>query len=97
MRWITMAIIGLVAGMTAYAADYKVLADRKVDFDAYKTFSFDKQSSHKNNSRFKSQVAPDLSQCPAENGSESSATGYFDGAWRAKPNSTKGFQPIRCF
>lgn len=42
MRWIMMAIMGLMIGVTAHAAEYRVLADRKVNFDAYKTFRFEK-------------------------------------------------------
>lgn len=37
-----MAILGVLAATAAHAIDYKVLADRKVNFDAYKTFRFDK-------------------------------------------------------
>lgn len=44
MRNIVMIIIGMMAAVTAHAAEFKVLADRKVNFDAYKTFSFDKVS-----------------------------------------------------
>lgn len=42
MRIMIMAIIGMMAAVLAHAAEYKVLADRKVNFDVYKTFSFDR-------------------------------------------------------
>ncbi|HEX6591058.1 MAG TPA: DUF4136 domain-containing protein [Moraxellaceae bacterium] len=41
-RIITTGLALLLAGGLAQAADFKVLADRKADFGAFKTFKFDK-------------------------------------------------------
>lgn len=42
MRRLMIVMMGFLAAVTVHAADYKVLADRKVNFDAYKTFRFEK-------------------------------------------------------